>query len=315
MLAIIIKIVKFKLIKLFHYYIKYRKLDMYTSFKKILLWLSLILPLNIVKLFSEEKLVDLGKPKDWELNLQNPVTTVAKDVYDMHLFVTILMALITLFVLGLIIWVCYRYSEKRNKKPSKTVHNTLIEILWTAIPVLILVVIAVPSFKLLYKQDVIPEPDLTIKAIGYQWYWGYEYPDHGNFTYEAFMLQGPDELEEDKPFNRMLTTDTKVVVPVNKIVRVQVTAADVLHSWAVPAFGVKTDAVPGRLNETWFKADKTGIFYGMCSELCGVNHQSMPIEIHVVTDEEFASWIEESKTKYLTKYENSKDMYELIANN
>ena len=315
MLAIIIKIVKFKLIKLFHYYIKYRKLDMYTSFKKILLWLSLILPLNIVKLFSEEKLVDLGKPKDWELNLQNPVTTVAKDVYDMHLFVTILMALITLFVLGLIIWVCYRYSEKRNKKPSKTVHNTLIEILWTAIPVLILVVIAVPSFKLLYKQDVIPEPDLTIKAIGYQWYWGYEYPDHGNFTYEAFMLQGPDELEEDKPFNRMLTTDTKVVVPVNKIVRVQVTAADVLHSWAVPAFGVKTDAVPGRLNETWFKADKTGIFYGMCSELCGVNHQSMPIEIHVVTDEEFASWIEESKTKYLTKEENSEDNYELIANN
>ena len=288
---------------------------MYTSFKKILLWLSLILPLNIVKLFSEEKLVDLGKPKDWELNLQNPVTTVAKDVYDMHLFVTILMALITLFVLGLIVWVCYRYSEKRNKKPSKTVHNTLIEILWTAIPVLILVVIAVPSFKLLYKQDVIPEPDLTIKAIGYQWYWGYEYPDHGNFTYEAFMLQGPDELEEDKPFNRMLTTDTKVVVPVNKIVRVQVTAADVLHSWAVPAFGVKTDAVPGRLNETWFKADKTGIFYGMCSELCGVNHQSMPIEIHVVTDEEFASWIEESKTKYLTKDENSEDNYELIANN
>ena len=315
MLAIIIKIVKFKLIKLFHYYIKYRKLDMYTSFKKILLWLSLILPLNIVKLFSEEKLVDLGKPKDWELNLQNPVTTVAKDVYDMHLFVTILMALITLFVLGLIIWVCYRYSEKRNKKPSKTVHNTLIEILWTAIPVLILLVIAVPSFKLLYKQDVIPEPDLTIKAIGYQWYWGYEYPDHGNFTYEAFMLQGPDELEEDKPFNRMLTTDTKVVVPVNKIVRVQVTAADVLHSWAVPAFGVKTDAVPGRLNETWFKADKTGIFYGMCSELCGVNHQSMPIEIHVVTDEEFASWIEESKTKYLTKDEKSEDNYELIANN
>ena len=288
---------------------------MYSSFKKVVMWLLLILPLNIVKLFSEEKLIDLGKPKDWELNLQNPVTTVAKDVYDMHLFVTILMALITLFVLGLIIWVCYRYSEKRNKKPSKTVHNTLIEILWTAIPVLILVVIAVPSFKLLYKQDVIPEPDLTIKAIGYQWYWGYEYPDHGNFTYEAFMLQGPDELEEDKPFNRMLTTDTKVVVPVNKIVRVQVTAADVLHSWAVPAFGVKTDAVPGRLNETWFKADKTGIFYGMCSELCGVNHQSMPIEIHVVTDEEFASWIEESKTKYLTKEENSEDNYELIANN
>ena len=165
----------------------------------------------------------------------------------MHFFVFIIITLITLFVLALLIWVCYRYSEKNNKTPSKTVHNTLVEILWTAIPVLILVVIAVPSFKLLYKQDVIPEPDLTIKAIGYQWYWGYEYPDHGNFSYEAFMLQGEDEVEDGRPFKRMLTTDTTVVVPVNKIVRVQVTAADVLHSWAVPAFSVKTDAVPGRL--------------------------------------------------------------------
>ena len=243
----------------------------------------------------------LGVAKDYGIDLQNPVTEVAKDVYSMHAFVTIIMAIITLFVLGLIIWVCYKYSASKNKNPSKTVHNTLIEILWTAIPVLILVVIAVPSFKLLYKQDVIPEPDLTIKAIGYQWYWGYEYPDNGNFTYEAFMLQSEEELEEDKPFKRMLTTDTKVVVPVNKIIRMQVTAADVLHSWAIPAFGVKTDAVPGRLNETWFKAEKTGIYYGMCSELCGVNHQSMPIEIHVVTQEKFDIWVEEAKTKYASK--------------
>ncbi len=205
----------------------------------------------------------LGVAKDYGIDLQNPVTEVAKDVYSMHAFVTIIMAIITLFVLGLIIWVCYKYSASKNKNPSKTVHNTLIEILWTAIPVLILVVIAVPSFKLLYKQDVIPEPDLTIKAIGYQWYWGYEYPDNGNFTYEAFMLQSEDELEEDKPFKRMLTTDTKVVVPVNKIIRMQVTAADVLHSWAIPAFGVKTDAVPGRLNETWFKAEKL-VFIMVC---------------------------------------------------
>ena len=242
-----------------------------------------------------------GVAKDYGIDLQNPVTEVAKDVYSMHAFVTIIMAFITLFVLGLLIWVCYKYSANKNKNPSKTVHNTLVEILWTAIPVLILVVIAVPSFKLLYKQDVIPEPDLTIKAIGYQWYWGYEYPDNGNFTYEAFMLQSEDELEEDKPFKRMLTTDTKVVVPVNKIIRMQVTAADVLHSWAIPASGVKTDAVPGRLNETWFKAEKTGIYYGMCSELCGVNHQSMPIEIHVVTQEKFDIWVEEAKTKYASK--------------
>ena len=239
-----------------------------------------------------------GIAEDYGLDLQNPVTEVAQDVYNMHAFVTIIMALITLFVLGLLVWVCYRYSEKKNSKPSKTVHNTLVEILWTAIPVLILIIIAVPSFKLLYKQDVIPEPDLTIKAIGYQWYWGYEYPDNGNFSCEAFMVQSKEELEEEKPYKRMLTTDTKVVVPINKIIRVQVTAADVLHSWAVPAFGVKTDAVPGRLNETWFKAEKEGIYYGMCSELCGVNHQSMPIEIHVVSEKEFQVWVEDSKLKY-----------------
>ena len=266
-----------------------------------LLFISLYSILFIQKLIASEP---LGIAKDYGIDLQSPVTEVANDVYSMHAFVTIIMAIITLFVLGLLIWVCFKYSAKKNKNPSTTVHNTFVEILWTAIPVLILVVIAVPSFKLLYKQDVIPEPDLTIKAIGYQWYWGYEYPDNGNFTYEAFMLQSADELEEDKPFKRMLTTDTKVVVPVNKIVRMQVTAADVLHSWAIPAFGVKTDAVPGRLNETWFKAEKTGIYYGMCSELCGVNHQSMPIEIHVVTQNEFDVWVEEAKTKYASK--NSK---------
>ncbi len=265
---------------------------------KLLIFLSGFFALNAT---ADEK---SGQAENWGVDLQTPVSTVAKDIYDMHFFVLVLMTLITLFVLGLIIWVCYRYSEDRNKKPSKTVHNTLVEILWTAIPVLILVVIAIPSFRLLYKADVVPEPDMTIKAIGYQWYWGYEYPDHGNFSYEAFMLQSADELEEEKPFKRMLTTDTKVVVPVNKIIRVQVTAADVLHSWAVPAFGVKTDAVPGRLNETWFKADKIGIFYGMCSELCGVNHQSMPIEIHVVSEEEFANWVEESKNKYAIQDSN-----------
>ncbi len=266
-------------------------------------YICMTLSFFLVAFIGKAKDDGLGVPSEWGIDLQNPITEVAKDVYDMHFFVLIIVTLITLFVLALLVWVCFRYSEKNNKNPSKTVHNTLIEILWTAIPVLILVVISIPSFKLLYKQDVIPEPDLTIKAIGYQWYWGYEYPDHGNFAYEAFMLQSEDEVEDNKPFKRMLTTDTKVVVPVNKIVRVQVTAADVLHSWAVPALGVKTDAVPGRLNETWFRADKTGIFYGMCSELCGVNHQSMPIEIHVVTESEFKAWVEESQLKYANNNE------------
>ncbi|MDC3024452.1 cytochrome c oxidase subunit II [Alphaproteobacteria bacterium] len=276
-------------------------MNIFKNFIKTLLNIIVLILIPAISVASEE---GLGVPTNWGIDLQNPISVVAKDVYDMHFFVLIIITLITLFVLALLIWVCYRYSEKNNKNPSKTVHNTLVEILWTAIPVLILVVIAVPSFKLLYKQDVIPEPDLTIKAIGYQWYWGYEYPDHGNFSYEAFMLQGEDEVEDGRPFKRMLTTDTTVVVPVNKIVRVQVTAADVLHSWAVPAFSVKTDAVPGRLNETWFKAEKTGIYYGMCSELCGVNHQSMPIEIHVVTEEEFEKWVAASQKKYANSTEN-----------
>ena len=272
---------------------------MTNKLKKIIF--SFIISLMVYPIIYIHTLIAMepkGIAEDYGVDLQNPVTEVAQDVYNMHAFVTIIMALITLFVLGLLVWVCYRYSAKKNSKPSKTVHNTLVEILWTAIPVLILIIIAVPSFKLLYKQDVIPEPDLTIKAIGYQWYWGYEYPDNGNFSYEAFMVQSKEELEEEKPYKRMLTTDTKVVVPINKIIRVQVTAADVLHSWAVPAFGVKTDAVPGRLNETWFKAEKKGIYYGMCSELCGVNHQSMPIEIHVVSEKEFQAWVEDSKLKY-----------------
>ena len=271
--------------------------------KSINKYISLTIFSFLLSFFCNANETELGVPTNWGIDLQNPITDVAQNVYDLHVFVNIIITLITLFVLALLVWVCFRYSEKNNKSPSKTVHNTIIEILWTAIPVLILVVISIPSFKLLYKQDVIPEPDLTIKAIGYQWYWGYEYPDHGNFAYEAFMLHSEDEVEDNKPFKRMLTTDTKVVVPVNKIVRVQVTAADVLHSWAVPALGVKTDAVPGRLNETWFKADKTGIFYGMCSELCGVNHQSMPIEIHVVTDSEFTAWVAESQKKYANNNE------------
>lgn len=259
--------------------------------------LMLFLSINFIPLASHAQEV-LGKANNWGLNLQNPATEVARDIDSMHFLVLILMAAITIFVAGLLCWVMYRYSEKKNPIPSKTVHNTLIEILWTALPVLILVIIAIPSFRLLYKQEIIPEADITIKAIGHQWYWAYEYPDHGNFTFDSFMLQSKEELEEDKPYLRMLTTDTKVVVPVGKIVKVLITAGDVLHSWTVPAFGVKKDAVPGRLNETWFRADKEGIYYGQCSELCGVNHQSMPIEVHVVSEEKFDKWIEESKENF-----------------
>ena len=260
-----------------------------------------ILHTLIFYMFSSSLLYS-SEPKNWQLGFQESVTSIMNDVVFMHDYILMpIITAISVFVLFLLFYVCIKFRESKNPNPSKTTHNTFIEIVWTLIPCLILIVIAIPSFKLLYKQDIIPKADVTVKAIGYQWYWGYEYPDNGNFTYEAFMLQSEEELEEDKPFKRMLTTDTKVVVPVNKIIRMQVTAADVLHSWAIPAFGVKTDAVPGRLNETWFKAEKTGIYYGMCSELCGVNHQSMPIEIHVVTQEMFDIWVEEAKTKYASK--------------
>jgi cytochrome c oxidase subunit 2 len=199
-----------------------------------------------------------------------------------------------LFVLFLILYSVYKFRASKNPNPSKTTHNTFIEILWTVIPCLILVVIAIPSFKLLYKQDVIPKADVTIKAIGYQWYWGYEYPDE-KIAFESVMVETKD-LKPGQP--RLLATDTKVVVPVNKVVKVLITANDVLHAWALPAFGVKRDAVPGRINETWFKAEKEGIFYGQCSELCGIKHAFMPITVEVVSQEKYNEWVAMAKKKY-----------------
>ena len=181
-----------------------------------------------------------------------------------------------------------------NPNPSKRTHNVAVEVLWTLIPCLILIVIAVPSFKILYKQDAIPKADLTIKAIGYQWYWGYEYPDE-NIIFESYMVEDKD-LRPDQP--RLLAVDNEVVVPVNKVVKVLITANDVLHAWALPSFGVKRDAAPGRINETWFKAEKVGTYYGQCSELCGIKHAFMPITVKVVTDEEYEDWLSEAKEKF-----------------
>ncbi|MCE9648183.1 MAG: cytochrome c oxidase subunit II [Parvibaculum sp.] len=195
-----------------------------------------------------------------------------------------------------------RFNRKAHPTPSKTSHNTLIEVLWTVLPVLILVVIAIPSFRLLYKELVIPPAELTIKATGNQWYWGYEYPDNGDISFDANMV--PEDELAGRP--RLLAADEPVVVPVDTTVRVIVTGADVIHSWAVPAFGVKVDAVPGRLNETWFKATKVGTYYGQCSELCGQGHAFMPIEVHVVSKEEFAAWVEKTKQASATPNESVK---------
>src|ERR1700688_4663201 len=207
-----------------------------------------------------------------------------------HNFLFWLITLITLFVLGLLIAVVVKFNAKANPVPSKTTHNTLIEVAWTLIPVLILVGIAVPSFRLLFEELDVPKADLTIKATGKQWYWSYAYPDNGKFEFDSL-------LAADK-MPRLLGVDNEVVVPINKVIRVQVTGADVIHSFAVPAFGIKIDAIPGRLNETWFKATKTGMFYGQCSELCGRDHAFMPIAVRVVSDQEFSEWVEAAKKKF-----------------
>ena len=236
-----------------------------------------------------------GEPTPWQMGLQEAATPLMQSIDDLHDILLVIITLITLFVLGLLLYVMWRFRESKNPTPTRTTHNTTVEVLWTVIPVVILVLIAIPSFKLLYYSDTIPKADLTVKAIGHQWYWSYEYPDHGNFTFDATIL-ADDELKEGQP--RLLEVDNRIVVPVDKVVRVQVTADDVLHAWAVPAFGVKTDGVPGRLNEVWFKAERTGVYYGQCSELCGVNHGFMPIRVDVVTAQEFDAWVSWAKKEY-----------------
>jgi cytochrome c oxidase subunit 2 len=237
----------------------------------------------------------VGAPRPWQMDFQPAVTPVMRDVVSFHNGLLVLITLITIFVLGLMVYVMWRFNEKRNPTPSTTTHNTMIEVLWTIIPVIILIGVAIPSFKLLYFSDVVPKADLTIKTIGHQWYWSYEYPDHGKFSFDSVMIAD----EDIKPGQiRLLDVDNRIVVPVNKTVRVIVTADSVIHAWAIPAFGIKLDAVPGRLNETWFRAEREGIYYGQCSELCGVNHGFMPIRVDVVSESEFASWIKKAQKKY-----------------
>ncbi|GBD43971.1 Cytochrome c oxidase subunit 2 [bacterium HR40] len=238
---------------------------------------------------------ETGQPRAWQMSLQAPATPIARQVMGFHDLLLVIITLIALFVLVLIAYVVWRFREDRNPTPSRRSHNTLLEVVWTVVPVLILVIIAIPSFKLLYAIEQVPPPDLRIKAIGHQWYWSYVYPDHGNFTFDAVM-KDDGSLEEGEP--RLLATDNYVVVPVKKKVLVQVTAEDVLHSWAVPSFGVKVDAIPGRLNELWFEVEEPGTYYGQCSELCGVNHGFMPIAIRAVTQEEFDAWVEQAKEQF-----------------
>ena len=239
---------------------------------------------------------ELGLSEDWQLSFQEPATDLMSDIISFHSY--ILMPIITgisILVLFLLLYIAFRFNSSRNQVASTTTHNTVVEILWTVIPVVLLIIIAIPSFRLLYVSETIPKADLTIKAIGNQWYWSYEYPDYGDIVFDANMLN-EDELSDPKL--RLLETDTQIVVPINKVVKLQITSNDVLHAWTIPAFGVKMDAVPGRLNETWFKANKEGIFYGQCSELCGPKHAFMPINVNVVSETEFENWIDFAKEEY-----------------
>jgi cytochrome c oxidase subunit II len=235
-----------------------------------------------------------GQPHPWQMGLQSAATPVMDNIIWFHNFLMWLIVVITLFVLVLLMVVIVRFNARSNPVPSRTTHNTLIEVVWTVVPVLILVAIAVPSFRLLFLELYTPKADITIKATGKQWFWSYAYPDE-KFEFDSLLVQEKD-LKPGQP--RLLTADNAMVVPVNKVVRVLTTGADVIHSWAVPSFGVKMDAIPGRVNETWFKAEHTGTYYGQCSELCGRDHAFMPIEVHVVTDQEYAAWLADAKKKY-----------------
>ncbi len=249
----------------------------------------------VVFLSAGEAIAAPGIAEDWQLGFQDAVTPVMQEIEKFHNFVLILVTIITVFVMMLLLIVMVRFNAKRNPTPSRTTHNTMIEVVWTIAPILILLVIAIPSFRLLYLQRDLPEIDFTIKATGHQWHWRYEYPDHQVGEFESYMVDEAD-LEEGQP--RLLTVDQDIVVPVNATVRVIVTAEDVLHNWAMPSFGVKMDAVPGRLNETWFRAVQTGIFHGQCSELCGINHAFMPITVRVVSESEFETWIAGMQDEY-----------------
>jgi len=256
-----------------------------------------VLAMAIVAILTgaQAALAGLGQPSPWQVGLQQSASPVMDNIIWFHDFLLYIITGIAGFVLILLVVVMVRFNARTNPIPSRTTHNTLIEIAWTLIPIVILMFIAVPSFKLLFLQLNVPAADLTVKATGKQWYWSYSYPDNGQFEFDSLMLK-EGERKEGQP--RLLAVDNEMVVPVNKTVRVITTGSDVIHSFAVPSFGIKIDAIPGRINETWFTATREGVYYGQCSELCGKDHAFMPIAVHVVSEQAFSAWVEEAKKKY-----------------
>jgi len=236
-----------------------------------------------------------GGAKDWQLSFQDAASPMMERITDFYGLLFVVITVISIFVLVLLVYIMLRFNAKANPKPSKTTHHTMLEVVWTIVPVLILLVISVPSLKLTYYLDRTTSPDMTLKVTGYQWYWGYEYPDQGGFEFSSYMIP-EEELQPGQ--KRLLETDNRVVLPIDTNIRLLITAGDVLHSWAVPAFGIKMDAVPGRMNETWVRIDKEGVYYGQCSELCGKDHGFMPITIEAVSKEKFKEWVKEAKMEF-----------------
>lgn len=238
-----------------------------------------------------------GEPLPWQLGLQEAASPSAEKLNAFHDLLLYIITAIAVFVLLLLIYVMIRFNKRANPKPQQFSHNVLIEVIWTVIPVIILIVIAVPSFRLLYFLDRTEEPEMTLKVTGYQWYWGYEYPDHEGINFLSYMIPD-DEIDTSKGQVRLLSTDNAVVLPVDTNIQILVSAADVLHAWAVPALGIKIDAVPGRWNETWVKINKPGVYYGQCSELCGKDHSYMPVEIRAISKEDFEKWVKRAKQEF-----------------
>jgi len=285
--------------------------------KHLLSFSGLMAAFSAVPAMAQENLrIDgleiIGEPIDGKMGFQPAVTRVAQDIHDLDYLILIIITLITIFVTGLILWVAFRYNKKRNPVAASFTHHTPVEILWTVAPILILVLIGAYSLPILFRQQEIPQADLTIKATGNQWYWSYDYVDEG-FGFDSYMIGAPAVGGENRKTPEviaqleaagyteqqfLLATDTAVVIPVGKTIVVQVTGSDVIHSWAMPAFGVKQDAVPGRLAETWFTAEKEGVYFGQCSELCGNAHAYMPITVKVVSEEVYAQWLGNAKEEY-----------------
>jgi cytochrome c oxidase subunit 2 len=230
----------------------------------------------------------VAAPQDWEWGFQDAVSPIMHNITSFYDWLLVMMVAVSALVAVLMLIIFFKFNKRRNPEPSRSTHNTMLEIAWTTVPVLILVAIAIPSLRLLYYQETVPEADFTLKATGHQWYWSYEYPDHGGFGFDAVMV--PDEDLTDGQL-RLLTTDNQIVLPVGKVIRVLVTSEDVIHSWAMPPMGIKMDAVPGRTNEVWIEIDEPGTYYGQCSELCGQLHGFMPIMVHAVTEDEFNAWV------------------------